>query len=359
MAPTVVAVAAAEVVAKTAVVTEAAMSSAVAPSRSLGGRESCDGECGEGGESEDAGTDFHGNLLWVDVRGSRVDRFGRSFPSLPTHHRGFDGFSPWAFVKGKSPSENRSGFKDWTQPFSEERLVPFELSLGSIPEALVPGMVHALTRVASGSVTRLARSFAVAGLLDRGRGRNVGRRSFAVACFLTDPHRHFDANRDFDAIRNRDFDAHWHSDGDFDRHVDTLLNRDRLRRFATATLFAAALVTAAIRAVAYAVAAAPAAAVAAKAIAITIAVAAVAPAVAPAVMAPTVVTITAVVAPTVVAITAVVTEAVSMAMAMSPSRSLGGRESCDGECGEGCESEDAGTNFHGNLLWVDVRGSMS
>jgi hypothetical protein len=71
------------------------------------------------------------------------------------------------------------------------------------------------------------------------------------------------------------------------------------------------------------------------------------------------VTITAVVAPTVVAITAVVTEAVSMAMAMSPSRSLGGRESCDGECGEGCESEDAGTNSHGNLLWVDVRGSMS
>jgi hypothetical protein len=222
-------------------------------------------------------------------------------------------------------------------------------------------MVHALPRVASRggprSVARLARSFTVAGLLNR--GRNVGRWSFAVAGFFADPHRHFDPNRDFDANRNRDFDAHWHSDGDFDRHVDALDDRDRLGGFATAALshrgrgrwgvfgFATATfaaVAAAKRAAeAWSVAptAAVAAAVAAKA------------AVAPAVMAPTVVTEA---AAEVVAITAVVTEA-AMSSAVSPSRSLGGRESCDGECGEGGESEDGGTDFHGNLLWVDVRGS--
>jgi hypothetical protein len=242
-------------------------------------------------------------------------------------------------------------------------------------------MRHALTRVASRggsrSVARLARSFAVARLLDR--GRNVGRRSFAVARFLADPHRHFDAHWHFDANRNRDFDAHWHSDGDrhFDRHVDALYDRDRLGGFtsaalgyrgrrrsifglATATFFAAAFVAATIRAAVAGsvavVAATPAAAVAAAVSAEVIAVAAVAPAVmTPAVMAPTMVTVAAVVAKAAVMITAVMVA--TMTVTVSPSRSLGGSESGDGKGGESSESEDGGTGFHGNLLWVDLKGS--
>jgi hypothetical protein len=245
-------------------------------------------------------------------------------------------------------------------------------------------MRHALTRVASRagprSVARLPRSFAVARLFDR--GRNVSRRSFAIARFLADPHRHFDAHRDFDANRNRDFDADRHSDGDrhFDRHVDALYDRDRLGGFtsaalgyrgrrrsifglATATFFAAAFVATTIRAAVAGsvavVAATPATAVAAAVSAEVIAVAAVAPAamtpaVTPAVMAPTMV------APTVVAVAAVMIAAVmvaTMTVTVSPSRSLGGSESGNGKSGESSESEDSGTGFHGNLLWVDLKGS--
>jgi hypothetical protein len=36
----------------------------------------------------------------------------------------------------------------------------------------------------------------------------------------------------------------------------------------------------------------------------------------------------------------------------APGRSLGGRESREGECSEGSESEDGRTGLHGNLLCV-------